>query len=122
MVKRTREVKTHYICEKCGQWYMAEDQAKLCESKELSKQCSDKNWNVGDIVILSIHDDDYHIALITSQYVEGHQIFPIYEFLDSSGTKKANCIDGYIDAVLDDEKKKRIISWGVILKDQKVKK
>jgi len=107
--------RTVWECEVCGDTHETEKQALKCESSPGEKYhirisgCDyGYEWEVGDILLVTIHDYTPKLAKIVSTETKYHTIYPVIRILDKNFKDQRWYGDITLLAVIDDHQMKEL--------------
>lgn len=126
MKKKTRKI-TEYMCEVCFVHYASAKMAQKCENQKpikvtlIGEGKYFKDWKIGDLVALRIHDDimKWRLAQIIGQKQDEHKLLPIFDYLGfpcktetySFGFRHEEAI------LLKEEERKQIKNWIKLIRE-----
>ena len=120
----------HWVCDVCGEWHRSKKDAESCEERPPEKYKVDKcqyppkrandEWEVGDLVLVGIHDRGKHLGIIRDTELIRHVIHPVVDLL---GYSKGRIRGGDLNnwgfehvEVLGEYQEDKILRWAKVIR------
>lgn len=130
MVQKKETKYILWMCEVCFAHYDEKKAAEKCEKqapKRVRFKDSARDWDIGDIVALQIHDDikKWRLARIIGEKRRDHKLIPMFEYLDSEFARFREYSFGFTheEAILFTEKERaKVKRWAKRIKELECRK